>query len=181
MYTGANVKTGFWDGRCIDKQVNSDVITISDYWIKHFLASDFKTTPAQGTRRVAIALKNAMKTTKDIHAKEEIAAAARLASGLHGKTISAEVLAKKYSFSPATEDVFRKQFPSELYKEQFKVDGPEYSKHIAFQSIELSNGGIVTADAAKFEDVFKREDVDGKTRFSTEGKIVAERLRTTKL
>ena len=181
MYTGASMKTGFWDGRCIDKQVNSDVITISDYWIKHFLASDFKTTPAQGTRRLTIALKTAMKDTKDIQAKEEIAAAARLTTGLHGKTISAAGFSKKYCFSPAAEQAFGKQFPLQLYNEQFKVDGPEFSKHIAFQSIELSNGGIVTADAARFEQVFKREEVDGKTRFSTEGTIVAERLRTTKL
>lgn len=181
LYAGTNLKAGFWDGRCIDKQVNSDVVSISDYWIKHFLASDFKTTPAQGTRRVAIAYKNAIKETKDLTAKEELAAAARLTSGLHGKSVTANSLAQKYSFSPAALEAFKKQFPPELYTEQFKVDGPEYSKHIAFQSIELDNGGILTAEAPKFNEVFKRDEHDGKIRFTTEGTIVAERLRTNKL
>lgn len=181
MYLGSSLKNGFWDGRCVDKQVNSDVVTISDYWIKQFLASDFKTTPAQGTRRVAIALKKAIRETTDLKAKEEIVAATRLASGLHGTVISAQSLAKKFSFSGAAEEVFKKQFPPGLYTERFKVDGTEYSKHIAFHSIELSNGGIVTAEASKFEDVFMREQINGKTRFSTEGVIVAERIRTTKL
>lgn len=157
------------------------MVFISDYWIKDFLASDFKTTSAQGTRRIAIALKNAMKQTDDLKAKEEIGAAARLASGLHGKSVSAESLATKYTFSPPAIDAFKKQFTPELYAEQFKMSGPEYSKHIAFHSIELNNGGIVTAEASKFDSVFQREEVGDKTRFSTEGKIVAERLRQTKL
>lgn len=181
MYRGSNFKAGFWSGRCVDKQVNSDLVSISDYWIKQFLASDFKTTPAQGTRRVAIALKKAIKETVDLKAKEELLAAARLASGLHSKSTSAESLAKKYSFSPAAVEAFKKQFSLGLYKEQFKMDGPEYSKHIAFQSIELSNGGILTAEAPKFDEVFKREEIGGRTRFSTEGRIVAERLRKSKL
>jgi hypothetical protein len=181
VYVDASLKTGFWDGRCVDKQVNSNVVTISDYWIKSFLASDFKTTPAQGTRRLAIALRKAQREAPDLKAKEEIGAAARLVSGLNGKTISAESLVKKYAFSPSAEAVFKKQFPGNLYKEQFRVDNVEYAKHIAFQSIELSNGGIMTADATRFDEVFKRELLDGRVRFSTEGEIVAERLRKTKL
>jgi hypothetical protein len=180
VYVGSNLNTDFWDGRCIDKQVNNDFISVSDYWIKQFLASDFKTTPAQGTRRVAVAFKNALKATSDMGAKEEIAAAARLTSGLNGKAISAESLVDKYSLSQAAEEAFKKQFPPELYQEKFKLDGPEYAKHIAFQSIELSNGGILTAEAPKFDEVFQREEIRGLTRFTTEGTVVGERLRTSK-
>ncbi len=43
-YQGTTLAGGFWSGRAIDKQINHEVLAISNYWIKEFLASDFRAT-----------------------------------------------------------------------------------------------------------------------------------------
>ena len=43
----------------MDKQLNSPGGQLSDYWIGDFLLSEFSVTPAAGTRRLALALRDA--------------------------------------------------------------------------------------------------------------------------
>lgn len=45
----------FWDGKAVDKQISSRSAPSPEYWIHRFLGSDFKTTAALGTRRLAVA------------------------------------------------------------------------------------------------------------------------------
>ena len=41
LYRGTSLDGDFWDGKAVDKQINSGILTISNYWIKEFLSSDF--------------------------------------------------------------------------------------------------------------------------------------------
>ena len=61
----------FWDAKAVDKQIDNQQIALSDYWIKDFLASDFRTTAAAGTRRLANALKTASKNSSSLVVKEQ--------------------------------------------------------------------------------------------------------------
>jgi hypothetical protein len=69
-------------------------------------------------------------------------------------------------------------------QERFQFDAAEFHRHIAFRSIELSNGGILTAEAARFDEVFKQErlapvDADDVI-ITTRGRVVDQRLRRAK-
>jgi len=54
LYQDESFNTGFWQGRVVDRQVADPVVRVSEYWIKGFLDSDFRTTPAAGTRRLPV-------------------------------------------------------------------------------------------------------------------------------
>ncbi|SMC32749.1 hypothetical protein SAMN06297251_10180 [Fulvimarina manganoxydans] len=183
-YRHASLAAGFWSGIAVDKQINSRDAETSDYWVKEFLASDLLTTPALGTRRLALALKDAVKSTKDLDVKQKITAAATLASGINGQSTSAETFFDRYGFDERTAEVVRSQFSrSDLAAETFVFSGDEFARVLPYKSIELDSGAVLTAESAKFNDIFSIEPVDGsedETRFSTTGKIVSEKLAKTR-
>ena len=43
VYTEKSLDSDFWKGRAVDKQINSSETSISNYWIREFLESDFLT------------------------------------------------------------------------------------------------------------------------------------------
>ena len=183
VYLDASTTTGFWDGKATDKQITNSDISISDYWIRAFLQSNFKTTPEAGTRRLAVALRNAVQNTKDIYVKSEIASAAQLVQGLPKQSTSITAICSRFNFSDKTRDAVISELPNpNAATEKFVFSSLEFSRHIQYRSIELDNGGRLVADAVKFEDVFKisADGKDGIVAISTRGRIVDERLRKSK-
>lgn len=184
MFHGSSFDSDFWIGKAVDKQINNKIITISSYWIREFLLSDFRTTPAGGTRRLAIALREAMDSSTILSVKEEIAASARLSENLNGQTISINDFADRFGFSQETRDAVSEKLkhPS-LTFDQFEFSLTEFQKHLPYRSIELSNGAILTATVGNFDECFERRevtDVPEEYEFRTFGRIVNERLRKTK-
>jgi hypothetical protein len=180
-YQDTSLDAGFWLGRAVDKQINSRVAQVSDYWIFDFLDSDFQVTGPQGTRRLGIALRNAAKKAEDIHVKSEIAAAVTLAGGLRGKKTSIREFEEHFGLSATAVEAIENELATPaLAEERFQFDLDEFRTQVPYRSIELNNGGLLTADATDFDKVFHREVIDEKeqkVRFSTEGKVVSERLR----
>jgi hypothetical protein len=74
VYKHGSLIKGFWSGKAIDKQLNSLSGEPSNYWISEFLLSDFTTTPAMGTRRLALAIRDAAKHAP-LSIKQELTAA----------------------------------------------------------------------------------------------------------
>jgi hypothetical protein len=181
VYEGKSFDGDFWTGRAIDKQINSE-ITISNYWIRDFLLSDFAVTGARGTRRLAVALREAMNTADSMSVRQELAAAAQLAANLGGKVISGTSFAQKYNLSPEARDSIMVAMKNEkLFSEQFTFVADEFSQHVAFRSVELDNGALLTASAASFDKVFARETLpQAKVKFTTTGQVVDDKLRKTK-
>jgi len=67
--------------------------------------------------------------------------------------------------------------------DQFQFSTNEFSKHVRFRSLQISNGAVLTAPLGKFDECFTKTCVaEGKDEylFSTQGTIVDERLRTSK-
>jgi len=64
--------------------------------------------------------------------------------------------------------------------EEFVFDSEEFARQIAFRSVELNTGAILTAQNSDFDTLFEQEPVGhgGETRFSTKGVVVGERLRS---
>jgi hypothetical protein len=180
-YQGSSLHGGFWNGRAIDKQLNSPAGELSNYWINDFLASELTVTAAAGTRRLANALRNAAKKS-DLDVKQEIVAAATLARGLIGQTLSINDFANQFGLSQAARAAITSELKvPQIAHERFEFDFAEFQTLIAYKSVELSNGGTLTASSSDFDDVFRKELVDEEerqVRFTTEGRVVNEKFKS---
>ena len=181
-YRNVSLRAGFWTGYAIDKQLNSPAGELSNYWIIDFLASEFTVTAAAGTRRLAYALRNAAKKS-DLDVKQEITAAATLAGGLVGQRLSINDFGERFGLSQVARAAVAHELKTpRLAQERFEFDFAEFQTLLAFKSVELSNGGTLTAPSSNFDDVFRKEFVDEEerqVRFTTEGRVVNEKLKPT--
>lgn len=180
LYEDRSFDAGFWHGRAVDRQINHGVQAISNYWIRHFLESDFRATSAQGTRRLAKAL---LQATKDAgpSAQQELVAMARLAPSLAGKATSISRLCTQFGLSKEARAAIRQVLPNEaILQERFRFDSNEFSLHVAIRSVELNNGAILMAPSSDFEAVFRVTALTkegDEVRYSTQGRVVDQRLR----
>lgn len=182
LYRDSSFQSGFWTGKAVDRQINNRNISLSNYWIADFLESDFSLTPAAGTRRLAIALRNAAKRS-GLDVKTEIIAAVTLAGSLRGKRTSITEFEQRYTLSAEARAAIRKELKSpRLADERFQFDGDEFDALVGYRSIELDNGAMMTAQSSEFDQVFHPEVIDERkreVRFSTEGRIVNQKLKKT--
>lgn len=183
LYQHSSLQGGFWFGRAIDKQLNTLSGEPSNYWINDFLLSDFTTTPAMGTRRLAIALRDAAKRAP-LDVKQELTAAGTLASGLAGQRLNIDDFGERLGLSDAAKSAIKNELKSSAAaQEVFQFDIGTYKSLVAFKSVELSNGALLTADTEKFDEVFEQEPVEGskdEIRFVTRGQVIDEKLKTVR-
>lgn len=182
MYRGKLTQNGFWDGHVVDKQINAGVQHVADYWVRAFLQSEIKTTSKAGTRRLADAVMVALRKSSDVEIKQELTSAITLAERqLSGKATSIREFCDKYSLTDGTVDLLRKSLPNEMvFNEKFRFDASEFRSRAKLRSVSLDNGAILTSELAKFDECFTRDRVRGdqdKTRFSTVGRVVDDRIR----
>ena len=181
-YKGKAIDTGFWSGHVVDRQISAAQDQVAHYWIQEFLASDFMTTSKAGSKRLAVAFKDASKAVTSIQDKQEILAAIALTRNFYGKTVSIRDLATRLNLSVAARTAIEAQVPNAaLITDTFVLDAEEFQHHAAYASIELDQGAMLTAPADKFDECFRRETVEGleeRYRFITEGRIVDERLKS---
>lgn len=179
LYESDSLDRGFWDGRAVDLQIRGPK-ELSDYWIRDFLLSDLRTTGPAGTKRLAVALREATRLAR-AHVKEELIAAASLLRSQHGKRASARQLVDRLGLSQDAAKALEEALPRpDLMNELFEFDRAEFVKHAMYRSVELDNGGLLLAEDERFSEVFDQEVLDpseSRVRFSTEGRIISQRLR----
>jgi hypothetical protein len=184
VYSGKSHVQDFWKGKAGDKQINSAESYIASYWIRDFLHSDFLTPGEAGTRRFASAVREAMNRSTDTKTKEEITALCHLLPGLKGKVSSAKGILDQFQVSQKTQEQIRHRFSrASLFDERFRFMPGELPKFLAFRTVELNNGGLLTAPTDNFDKVFTRETVDSSkdiVRFSTQGTVIDQRFRKEK-
>lgn len=182
VFEHPSTQAGFWSGKAIDKQIGSADSQISDYWVFDFLLADFNTTPAAGTRRAALALREAIKATDDLSVRRELSAVTSLLDGLAGKSVSIADIASKYSLSDDAIETIISVLPNDVsYKEKFKFDVAEYGAHIKFRTVDLDNGATVSADVANFDEVFTfKEAAEGAVEISTVGRVTDAKVTKRK-
>ena len=147
LYRGSSLRAEFWNGRATDKQINTPMNPTSDYWISDFLLSEFTVTSAQGTGRFARALRAAVQSDIPVELKQEITAAARLASGLGGQRMNINQIAARFNLSqPAEAAIMNGLKKPALANEVFTFDATEFKSVVAFKSVELDNGAMLTAE-----------------------------------
>jgi hypothetical protein len=182
-FNGDSLEAGFWDGLAVDRQI-SGPRELSDYWIQDFLAADLRTTGPAGTRRVAVALKQAISSSGDPAVRHELMSAANLMRGQHGARRSARQIMGQLGLSPEAVRSIEAAFPrQDLIDEVFQFDREEFQRQATYRAVELDNGALMIAEDARFAQVFHEERVAGqnpRTRYTTEGRIVEESLRKSK-
>ena len=170
-----------WNGHVVDRQINHGSKAVADYWISDFLLSEFATTPAAGTKRLATALRDAIAATASVEVKREIAAAAQLAGNIPRRALTIAAFCDEFHFSHETKQaILAKVKPARLANERFRFDAEEFSRHIAYKQVELSNGAVLTAPADRFSEVFRQTSRREEHTFTTSGIVVDERLKKTK-
>jgi hypothetical protein len=178
-FKGASLDSGFWKGRAVDKQI-SGTVELSQYWIDEFLLAQIETTAAAGTKRLAQAVRKAIKETPDPEVKTKLVAASGLLGNLGGQHVSPESIVQSFSLPPAAAEAIRTALPRpESYVETFQFDSVEYERELPFRAVELDNGAHLFADNKRFDEVFHSEPLDGETgkvRYTTEGKVVRQNL-----
>jgi hypothetical protein len=181
-YVGTSLQGDFWDGVAVDKQLNNPR-EISNYWIRDFLESELRTTGPAGTKRLAVALRQAIGSASP-EVRHELISMANLLRGQQGRHVSGSRLVVRLGLSPEAAAALESAYPRPgLMEETFAFDREEFDRHVTYRSVELSNGALLTAENASFDTVFRRERVAGTpddVRYSTQGKVVDEKLRKTK-
>lgn len=179
VYEGRSLATGFWIGKAIDKQIGPG-LTIANYWIQDFLASDFATTGERGTRRLALALKEVVNGTSPVAVKEEIGAVLRLVGGLDGRVVSPHGLLARLGVSDESVGAVRVQIGDSLFEREFPFVYEEFRRHIQYRTVEMDTGALLVAEAGRFSEVFDRTEAADGVTFSTTGQIVGEKLKKRK-
>ena len=184
LFAGTSRDEDFWDGHAVDRQIRAGDDQIASYWIRDFLASDFKTTSKAGTRRLAVALRDASQKSKDPDVQSQIVAAVVLAEQLDGQWTSVQDFVDQFHLSDHARDVVIAQLPNpDAIAEQFTLDFEEFNRHAAYKRVELDVGSICLAPASQFDECFNREEVpdrEGFWRLSTVGRVIDERVKARK-
>lgn len=179
LYQDTVTEHGFWMAKAVDRQINSSETEVSRYWIADFLDSDFKTTSATGTRVLAVAMRNAAKTTEDLEIKKEITAAATLGPGLNDQVMTANDFIARLGLSqPSREAITAQMRHQGLLNEQFRFSAEEFNRQLPYKSVELHSGAILTAAATEFDQVFAHSEptADGQVTYTATGRVVSEKL-----
>lgn len=179
MLEHKNPSHGFWKGIATDRQAGQSGEHISEYWLDDFLNADFSETPAAGTRRLANALKQALKINPNLAVKSEIAHASSLApAAFAGKTLTIDDFCNHFGFSTSTKETIKTQLtkPS-LFGKVFQFDPTEFKTVAPYRTVEMTNGAILTAPNEEFEKVFDAQTTsNGMVRYSTEARVSDQRL-----
>lgn len=183
-FSGAAPPLDYWKGHAVDKQINNPESTISEYWIRDFLCADFLTPGELGTRRFASAMREAISKTPNVTTKAELSAACLLLNSFDRRVMSAKELLNQLGLSAVAQEAVKAKFSKgRLFDEQFRFVANESAKLLAFKTVELDNGGMLSALSDQFDRVFEQKRIANKNaiRFTTEGVVVAERFRKGKV
>lgn len=174
-----NPSAGFWNGVATDRQAGGSAENISNYWITDFLNADFSETPAAGTRRLAEALKKAVKANPSLEVKSEIASAASLAKGIFsGKQVSINSFCDHFGFSkPTRETIVNQLSKPSLAGKLFVFQPNEFADKLPYRTVEMDNGAMLTAPSDEFNKVFEvREAPNQQVEYATRGRVTDQRM-----
>jgi hypothetical protein len=163
----------------VDKQINESAL--SNYWVKDFLQSEFRTTAKAGSRRLAQAVR-ASYADADGEIKQELLSMCNLAKTLNGKQTSAAKILKQLALSDAATALVKKHIgPQHLFSDGFSFQYAEFEEQTGYRQVVLDNGAGMSAIAPAFTKVFEQIDQDdGKIEFRTTGKVMNDQVRKTR-
>lgn len=183
LYRTTALSAGFWEGQAVDRQISGPQ-ELSQYWIGDFLLSDLRTTGPAGTKRLAVALRTAIRNVDNLSTRRELISASDMIKNQSGRAVTTNEILRALRISEPAVVALRSQFARpELMDERFILDREEFERHAPYRMVELDNGGVLIADDTRFNEVFQKQELrvaENRVRYVTEGIVVDERLRKTK-
>ena len=182
LFKTSSLSTGFQVGRAIDRQANAKV-EIAKYWIGDFLSCELNLQGPLGSRRLGIAISEAVKNADDPDIKREIFAVATTIRNQDGRTDSGNNHLRRSGASDAAIHAIVSEMPnSDAMNEVFPFETNEFDQHVRYRIVELDNGALLAANHAEFGEVFEMQEFpnENRHRFSTSGTILKERYRKLK-
>lgn len=177
LYRSTNPAAEFWEGMVVDKQLQD----AADYWIRGFLKSDLRTTSREGSRRLAVAFRDAARAATSVDDKHQLVSAITLISGLKGQVISPREIFDRFAIPEPLQKAVISHLPNDASVDApFILDAKEFHAVAGQRTVKMNNGGILTAATDDFEKVFAREIIEGDTplvRFTTVGTVVDETVK----
>lgn len=180
LFRHVSLDSGFWNSKAVDRQVSNSTVLASEYWVRTFLDSDFQTTSAAGTLRLATALKAAVKKSTDPSVTAELISMGSLLKNIGGQTISIDGLKQKYSLSKEAYEAIHSSLKNpNTSKETFKFNYGEFLDHVPYRAVVLDSGVTITAPFENFEKSVRQTDkaANGIATFEVRGRIVDEKLQ----
>jgi hypothetical protein len=174
-YQGASDED-FWFGTAVDKQINE--AALSNYWVKDFLLSEFRTTAKAGSRRLAQAVRSAYAQAEG-GVRQELLSMCNLAKSLDGKKTTAAKIVKQLALSDAAVSLVKKRVgPKHLFEDSFTFEYAEFEAQTGYRQIILDNGAGISALAPDFSKVIEQTELkNGQTEFRTAGKVLNDQVR----
>lgn len=169
----------FMFARAIDKQIDSSIREISEYWIDEFLDYAMAITGPQGTMHLAKAMKEAIRIA-DEDTKASLISAVTLSRSLNGQMVDAKSALQRLSLDDKSSKLVIDQFAHDaLANQSFRFDFTEFSNTLAYRAVFLDNGVMVSADAVNFNQEVSISQDGEQTQLTTKGKIVKTTIRRT--
>jgi hypothetical protein len=176
----ANPSSSYWKGFATDRQAGNSAEKISSYWLYDFLDADFSETPKAGTKRLADALKAAVKSNPSLSVKNEIASAISLAPAIFsGNMTSINGFFQYFNLSKdARDSILSKLSKPSLASKNFQFDNTEFKTRVPYRTVEMNTGALLTAPSDQFSQLFdQRPKSDGTVEFVTTGNVVDQRMQ----
>ncbi|MGO4165497.1 hypothetical protein [Novosphingobium sp. YAF33] len=172
--------SGYWKGFATDRQAGNSAEKISSYWLYDFLDADFAETSKAGTKRLADALKSAVKGNPSLSVKGEIASAISLAPAIFsGKMVSIAGFCQYFNLSKDAQDsITSKLTKPALASKNFQFDTAEFKTRVPYRTMEMNTGALLTAPSDQFSDLFgERPKGNGTVEIYTTGSVVDQRMQ----
>jgi len=103
-----------------------------------------------------------------------------LAGSLQERPTSIQQFGEHFGLSADAMGVIMDELPNPaLASQRFRFHAAEFATQLAFRSVELDSGAMLTAESKEFDEIFQKETLDAPTRrvrFSAEGRIVNEKV-----
>lgn len=185
VYEDANLATGYWKGKIVDRQIGQGVMrSVSDYWLVDFLESETFTTAVSGSKRLARIFDDAVKKAPNADVRDELISTAKLIPNLAGNTVSPASVVKHFSLTPESEKQVQSSAKNpELYAEKSRLNRDAFLSVLSFETIELDNGAVLSAPSGQFDEVWTQEMLDeskGLRLYKTQGAPTERKFRKTK-
>jgi hypothetical protein len=184
IFTDTVSRSGFWEGRVVDRQINAPTGEASKYWVENFLDADFVTTSELGTRRFANALSDASRAASGLE-KQEINSMLPFLRQFDGQSVKVDDILQQLGVSPEAKEKILKHMPSQSSGQTFKFQFETLRNSVSFRAVTLDTGVTVTADSVDFQRLVEVERSKEKgggdiVTLSTTGKLIGDQLRRSR-
>ena len=184
IFKGKPVVDSLWIGKATDTQTRNRFEELANYWVYDFLNCAYKDTSALGTKRFAVALKKAVKSTTDSQTRAELVFLAQQASNFNLESLSIDKILDFFAVSDDARSQISQHLPNSATSHaEFIFNREEFLKNVRYTSLALDTGVIITAPSEKFSELVNSKNMSQNGELQIEitlhGKIIDQNLRKT--